>query len=101
MIEIGTALLERLPVTHAGGRRDEHARPAVVHAPAELDVVAVEVDRRVESADLAEQIGTDQHEGRRRDEHIADTVVLFLVDLTLLDEVVDLAESVESESDRL
>ena len=70
-------------------------------SPAEVDVVAVEVDCRVEAGDRPEQIGANHEACRRKCEHVADRVVLLLVDLTLFHEGVDLAEPVDAEADVL
>ena len=73
----------------------------MVDSPAQLGVLAVEVDRRIEAPERAEQVGADQEVRRRQDEHVADAVVLFLVDLAGLDHRIDLTESVHAEADRL
>ncbi len=86
-------------MAHPGARSHHDTRTAVVDAPAELDVFAVEVDRVVEPAELAEQVGTHHQARGRQDEDVADAVVLFLVDLAAFDGLVDHAEAIETESD--
>ena len=72
-----------------------------VCTPAQVDVVAVEADRRIEPAELAQQVGAHEDACRRQHEHVANGVVLFLVDLAGFDDRVDLAEPVEAEPDVL
>ena len=101
VVEIRTADLELLTVAHAGLRGDHDAGPAQVDPPAQLDVVAVEVDRRVEAAQRPEQVGAYEQAGRREREHVADRIVLLLVVLARFGDRVDLAEAVEPEADVL
>ena len=101
VVEIRTADLELLAVTHPGLRRDDDAGTAQVDPPAQLDVVAVEGDRRVEPAERAEQVGPHEQAGRREREHVADGVVLLLVVLARIGDRIDLAEAVEPEPDVL
>jgi hypothetical protein len=72
-----------------------------VGAPAQIDVLAVERDARVESPEDPEQVGAHEQTGGREHEHVADRVVLFLVELAGLDDRVDFAEPVEAEADVL
>ena len=99
--QVGSPLLELLAVAGAGAGHDHHARSAEVGPPAQLDVVAVEAQCRVEAAQAAEQVGADQQAGRRQGEHVTHRVVLLLVDLARLDERIDLAEAVDAEADVL
>ena len=92
---------QRLAVPGPRRGHDHDPGAAEVGAPAEVDVVAVEVDRRVEAADRPEQVGANQQARRRQGEHVAHGVVLLLVDLAFLDERVDLAEAVDAEADVL
>ena len=86
----------------ARARRDhDHACPAAVGAPAQVEVLAVEADRRVEPAERAEEVGAHQEARRREREHVAHGVVLLLVDLAVLDDRVELAEAVDPEPDVL
>jgi hypothetical protein len=99
--EVGTAFGQSLEMAGAGRRHHHHPRPAEVGAPAQVDVVAVELDRRVEPAERSEQVGAYQEARRRQREHVANRVVLLLVGLTGLDERIDLTEAVDAESDVL
>ena len=101
LVQVRSSLREVAAVANASARRDDDAGPAVMHAPAELDVLAVQVDRGVESAEFTEQVGADQQTGRGEHEDVSDTIVLFLVDLAGFDRLVDLAEAVEAEPDAL
>ena len=85
----------------ACARRHDDAGSAVVHPPAELDVLAVQVDRVIEPAELSEEVGAHQQTGGREDEDVTHAVVLFLVDFAVLDGLIDHAEPVESEPDAL
>ena len=64
MVEIGTPGRQAAEVTDPGRRRDDDARAAVMDSPAEFGVFAVEVDRRVEPAEFAEQVGAHEEVGR-------------------------------------
>ena len=75
--------------------------PQQVDPPAQVDVVAVERDRRVEPAERPEQVGTHEQAGRRQGEDVADGVVLLLVVLAGLGDRIDLAETVETQADVL
>ena len=97
----GRRCVERLAVTGTGRRHHHDPGAAEVGPPAEVDVVAVEVDRRVEAGDRPEQVGANHQAGRRQGEHVAHRVVLLLVDLAFFDEGVDLAEAVDAEADVL
>ena len=101
VVEVGSADLQLLAVADPGLRGDDDARAAQVDAPAQVDVVAVERDRRVEAAEGAEQVGAHEQAGRGEDEDVADGVVLLLVVLARLGDRVDLAEAVEAEPDVL
>ncbi len=101
VVELGSADLELLPVAHPGLGGDDDAGAAQVGPPAQVDVVAVERDGRVEAAEGAEQIGPHEQARRRQHEHVPDRVVLLLVVLARLGDRVDLAEAVESEPDVL
>ncbi|CAB4823366.1 unannotated protein [freshwater metagenome] len=82
----------------SGGGHHHHTRTAEVRAPAQINVVTVVFDARVESAESAEQIGTHQQTRRRHGEHIAHGVVLFLVDLARFDDRVDFTEAIDAKS---
>ena len=101
MAQVGAPLTQLADVAYPSRRHHDDPSAAVMDSPAQLGVLAVEVDRRVEPAELAEQVGTNQQIRRRQHEHVANAVVLFLVDLAHLDDRVDLAESVHAETDGL
>ena len=61
----------------------------------------MEGDLRIEPAEGAEQVGTREQTGGRQHEHVADGVVLLLVGFARVDDRVDLAEAVETETDVL
>ena len=63
--EVGPADLELLAVADPGLRGDDDPGAAQVDPPAQLDVVAVEADRRVEAAEGPEQVGPHEQAGRR------------------------------------
>ena len=101
VVDVGSADLQLLAVPRPRLRGDDGARSAQVDAPAEVDVVAVEGDRRIEAAEGAEQVGAHEETGRGEDEDVADGVVLLLVVLAGLGDRVDLAEAVHAEPDVL
>ena len=98
---VGAAFRETLSVADRGVGSDDDPGPGVVGTPAQIDVLPVERDRRVEAAERPEQVGAHQQTGRREDEHVTHGVVLLLVELARLDDAVDLAETVEAEPDVL
>ena len=79
VVQVGSADVELLAVADTSLRGDHDAGAAQVGPPAQVDVVAVERDGRVEAAERPEQVGPGQQAGRRQDEHVADRVVLLLV----------------------
>ena len=99
--QVGAALPQPADVAHPRRGHHDHPGAAVMDPPAQLGVFAVEVDRGIEAAQLAEQVGAHEQIGGGQHEDVPDTVVLFLVDLAGLDDRVDLAESVHPEPDRL
>ena len=101
VVQVGPPHLELLAVADTGLRRDDDACAAQVDAPAQVDVVAVERDRRVEPAERSEEVGAHQEARRRHGEDVADGVVLLLVVLAGLGDRVDLPEAVEAEPDVL
>ena len=96
--EVGPALGECLAVARAGGGHHQHAGAAEVRAPAQVDVVTLVLDGRVEPSDGAEQVGAHEQARRRHSEHVAHGIVLLLVVLAGLDERIDLAEAVDAEA---
>ena len=101
VVEVRSADLELLAVADPGLRGDDDPGAAEVDPPAQVDVVAVERDRRVEAAERTEQVGPHQQARRGEHEDVADGVVLLLVVLAGLGDRVDLAEAVEAEPDVL
>ena len=101
MRKIGSAPHEALDVAGLGRRHHQHASTVVVRPPAEVEVVAVEVDVFVESAEGPEQIGTHEQTRRGQGEDVAYGVVLFLVGLPGLDDGIHLGEPVDAEPDVL
>ena len=101
MVQIRAPLLEPLEVPDPCVGCDDDPSAVMVGPPTQVDVVTVEADRRIEPAELAQQVGAHEDARRRQHEHVADGVVLFLVDLTGFDDRVDLAEPVEAEPDVL
>ena len=101
VVQIRASLLEQFEVPDPGVGSDDDPGAVEVGPPAQVDVVAVEADRRIEAAELAQQVSAHEDARRREHEHVADGVVLFLVDLAGLDDRVDLTEPVEAESDVL
>jgi|TARA_R110002110_G_scaffold113366_1_gene281543 hypothetical protein len=101
MIEVRASFSELTTVPHSCGRNNDYSSATVMDPPAQLDIVAMERDRRIESADLTKQVSPDQHERRWQREHVAHSIVLFLVNFAGVDSEIDLTKSVETEPDRL
>ena len=70
-------------------------------APAQVDVVSIERDRRIEATDFTEQVGTREQERRRQRKHVANTVVLLLVHLANFNTHVDFPKAIDAKPDRL
>ncbi len=100
-VEVRAALRQVLAVPHAGVGDHQHACARQVRPPAQVEVIAVEVDVLGEAAQLAEQV--DPHEEARRGhaEHIAHRVVLLLVQLPDLGRLQGDADAVGAEADVL
>jgi hypothetical protein len=101
VIEVRASFSELPTVPHSCGRNNHHSGAAEMNPPAQLDVVAVERNRRIESADLTKQISPGQHKRRWQREHVTHAIVLFLVDFARFDTEIDLTKSVETEPDGL
>ena len=82
--QVGSPLAQTADVAHPSRGDHDDTGAAVMDPPAQLGVLTVEVDRRVEAAELAEEVGAHEQVRRRQHEHVADAVVLFLVDLARL-----------------
>ncbi len=65
--------------------RDDHASAGEPGPPAEIDVVGPGGGRRVEAAELVEEVGAYEHRRVRHVEDVAHAVVLLLIDLVGLD----------------
>ncbi len=82
----GLTIAECFDVARDGRRCHDDPGTCQMRTPAEGEVVVVEVDGRVESADRGEEVRPDQG-GRARDhEHVADRIVLLLVELVAVDQ---------------
>ena len=71
----------RLGVVHDRVARRHHAMAGGVHPPAEVEVVAEDAVLDVEAAEPVPHVAADQHPGAADGEHVADAVVLALVEL--------------------
>ena len=84
--------------TRASGATSTRA-PASRGAPAQVEVLGARERRRVEALQLGEQVDAHEHRGGGDVEHVADAVVLLLVDLAGLDAGVGRAEAVDGAAD--
>jgi hypothetical protein len=99
---VDTAAFEqRFAMPDHGGRHDHHASARELRAPAEVDVVAAQRDLGVVAADGPEQVGAHHRATARHREDIRDGIVLFLVELALLDDRRRDTELVDGETDVL
>ena len=80
-----TAVGGRLAVVDDGVGGDHDALAHAVGAPAEVQVVAEERQRRVEAGEGLPDVAADEHPRRAHREHVADAVVLALVVLASLE----------------
>ena len=80
-----------------GSHQDAGARE--LGTPAQVDVLGSGEPRRVEPTELVEQVGPHEHGRVRHVEHVANGVVLSLVELAGLDPRVRVAELVDAASD--
>ncbi len=101
MVKVRTAIYQCLTVADPGRRHHNHASTAEVCPPAEIDVVTLVLDGRIEATDGAEQISASEKAGGGHREDVAHGIVLLLVELTWLDDRVDLTEAVHAEADVL
>ena len=101
MVEVGASLSELATVPNSCSWNNDHPSTAVVDPPAQLDIVTVERNGGIEPTDFTEQVSPDQHERRWQRKHVANAIVLFLVDFAGVDTEIDLAESVKTETDGL
>ncbi len=79
---------------------DHDARADDMRAPAQVERLAVRGDAVVEAVQRVEQVDADEHAAGRDHEHVADRVVLLLVELTGLDQRHDDAGLVGPHADR-
>ena len=89
-----------LQVAHPGRRHHHHPGPDDAGPPREVEVLALAVDDRVESAQGMEQVGPDQSGPGGGDQHLPDAVVLLLVQLARLDQVAPGPDLVRRQADR-
>ena len=80
---------EGLEVADPGVGRHHHPGAGHLGPPAQVEVLAHGHDRRVEPAELGEQVGPHEGAAARRHEDVPDPVVLAVVDLAGLDPVDD------------
>ncbi len=80
------------------GRHDD-AGSGHLGPPAQVHVLAEELDVRIEPAESPEKVGTHQHASTRYGEHFAALVVLGLVELTALDPLDGHTEAVDTDAD--
>ncbi len=66
------------------GRHDDHPRPGSVHPPPEVEVVAEDRERGVEAAERVPDVPPHERPRGADGQHVADRVVLALVELTAL-----------------
>ncbi len=76
---------ERLEVGDPGRRSHQDSGADHVGPPRQVEVLAEELDARVEAAERGEQVGAHQGGGAGDVEDVADSVVLLLVELAALD----------------
>ena len=93
------ATRDGLAVPHARLGCDDHTRPRHLAAPRKVEVLAHGHDPGVEALQLGEQVSPRQNAPARGDEHVADGVVLAMVDLALDDAVDDGAGLVAAHPD--
>ena len=93
------ALGQRLDVSRPGPGGHEHPASGDVAPPAEVEVLAHEVDRRVEPPQVLEQISADEDAAAGYDEDVADAVVLALVELAPFGDGRGRTELVDVETD--
>ena len=86
-------------MANPGRGRYDDARSGHLGPPAQVHVLAEELDVRVESAERPEEVGAHQHATARHGEHLPALVVLSLVELTALDPLDGHAEAVDADAD--
>src|SRR5437763_11762060 len=82
-----------------GGRRNDHTAPGGIDPPAEIDVVAEHRPGPIEPAESVPDLAPDEHAGSANCQHVADVVVLTLVELTRLETRLAMPGRVDRESD--
>ncbi len=85
VVDRPTAPRAELAVVHDGIGDHLHAQARGLDPPAEVDVVAEEAQRRVETAEPLPHVAPDEHAGRAHGQHGPLVVVLALVDLARVD----------------
>jgi hypothetical protein len=86
-------------VADPGLGHDQDPAPGQMRPPAQVEVVAEGRHALVEAADVQQSPAPDQHPGGVDEEHVADLVVLALVDLVVLDLGHGPARPVDREAD--
>ena len=75
------AARQHLPMTHARAGCHHHPCAAHLRPPAQVEVLAHDEDVGVKTAELREQVGAHERAAAGCEEHVADRVVLAVVDL--------------------
>ena len=87
---------QRLNVAHRGRRGHHHRRTGQPGPPAQVQVLAVQVDIGVKAVERREQVGAHQRGGTGDEKHVPDGVVLALIQLAAFHQRSGLAEPVTS-----
>ena len=85
-------------VPDAGSRCHDDPRSGHLGAPAQVDILAEQVDLGVESAERLEQVRAHQGAAARYCENLPNLVVLCLVEFARLDALDDGAKAVDSQA---
>ena len=88
-----------LNVANAGRGCDDDSRSGDLGPPAQVHVLAEELDVRIESSERPEQVGAYQDAAARYGEHLAAFVVLSLVELAALHPLDGDTEAVDADAD--
>ena len=88
-----------LEVADAGRWRDDDTRPGDLRPPAQVDVLAEELDLGIETAERPEEVRTHQHASAGDGEDLPSLVVLSLVELAALHPLDGRAEAVDADAD--
>ncbi len=88
-----------LQVAHARRGSDDDPRPGHLGSPAQVHVLAEQLDVGIEAAERPEKVGPHQDDAAGHGEHLTTLVVLGLVELARLDPLDCHAEAVDPEAD--